>query len=38
MTLDFLSENVGKYKFLTVKDIIPEKDLLGKNATMKRFE
>ena len=32
------SGNVGKYKFLTGKDIFSEKDLLEKAATMKRFE
>ena len=30
--------NVGKYKFLTGKDVLPEKDLLEKSATIKRFE
>ena len=33
-----LSENVGKYKFLTDKDVLPRKDLLEKVATIKRFE
>ena len=33
-----LSENVTKYKFLTDKDVLPEKDLLDKAATMKRSE
>ena len=28
------SGNVSKYEFLTGKDILPEKDLLEKNATM----
>ena len=32
------SENVSKYEFLTGKDVLPEKDLLKKAATMKRFE
>ena len=32
------SGNVSKYEFLTSKDVLPEKDLLGKAATMKRFE
>ena len=29
---------VSKYEFLTGKDVLPEKDLLEKAATMKRFE
>ena len=32
------SGNVSKYKFLTGKDVSPEKDLLEKAATMKRLE
>ena len=32
------SENVSKYEFLTGKDILPEKDLLEKAATIKRFK
>ena len=36
-TSTFSSGNV-KYKFLTVKDVLPEKDLLEKAATRKRFE
>ena len=32
------SGNVNKYEFLTGKDVLPEKDLLEKAATMKRFE
>ena len=32
------SANVSKSEFLTGKDVLPEKDLLGKAATMKRFE
>ena len=32
------SGNVSKYEFLTGKDVLPEKDLLEKAATMKRFE
>ena len=32
------SGNVSKYKFLTGKDVLPEKGLLQKAATMKRFE
>ena len=32
------SGNVSKYEFLTGKDILPEKDLLEKAATIKRFE
>ena len=30
--------NVSKYKFLSGKDSLPEKDLLEKAATTKRFE
>ena len=30
--------SVFKYEFLTDKDILPEKDLLEKAATIKRFE
>ena len=32
------SGNVSKYKFLTGKDVLPEKDLLEKAAALKRFE
>ena len=32
------SANVSKFKLLTSKDVLPEKDLLEKAATMKRFE
>ena len=32
------SGNVSKYEFLTGRDVLPEKDLLKKVATMKRFE
>ena len=32
------SGNVSKYEFLTGKDLLPEKDLLGKAAAIKRFE
>ena len=32
------SGNVNKYEFLTGKDVLPEKYLLEKAATMKRFE
>ena len=32
------SRIVGKYEFLTGKDVLPEKDLLEKAATIKRFE
>ena len=31
------SENNGKYEFLTSKDVLPEKGLLEKAATVKRF-
>ena len=34
----FLSGNVSKHEFLTGKDVLPQKDLLEKAATMKRFE
>ena len=34
----FLSGNVSKYEFLTSKDVSPEKSLLEKAATTKRFE
>ena len=30
--------NVSKYEFLTSKDVLTEKDLLEKAATLKRFE
>ena len=30
--------NVSKYKFLTGKNVLPEKDLLENAATMKRFK
>ena len=32
------SGNVSKYKFLTGKDVLPEKNLLEKADAMKRFE
>ena len=32
------SGNVSKYEFLTGNDVLPEKDLLEKAATVKRFE
>ena len=32
------SGNVDKYEFLTDKDVLPEKKLLEKAATIKRFE
>ena len=32
------SENVGKYGFLTGKDVSPEKDLLEKTASIERSE
>ena len=32
------SGNVSKYEFLTDEDVLPEKDVLEKVATMKRFE
>ena len=33
-----LSGNFSKYEFLTGKDVLPEKYLLDKATTMKRFE
>ena len=33
-----LSRNVSKYEFLTGKDVLPEKDMQQKAATMNRFE
>ena len=32
------SENVGKYEFLTSEDVLQEKDLFEKAATLKRYE
>ena len=32
------SETVSKYEFLTGKDVLPEKNLLEKTITVKRFE
>ena len=32
------SGNISKYEFLTGKDVLPEKNLLEKAATMKKFE
>ena len=32
------SENVSRYEFLTGKDALPEKDLLEKGISLKRFE
>ena len=32
------SRNVGKYEFLAGQDILPEKELLEKTGTIKRFE
>ena len=32
------SETVSKYEFLTGKDVLPEKNLLEKVITVKRFE
>ena len=33
----FIIKNVRKYQFLTGKDVLPEKDLLEKVATIERF-
>ena len=32
------SRNITKYQFLTGEDVLPEKDLSEKAATIKRFE
>ena len=32
------SENVGKYEFLTSEDVLQEKGILEKTATIKRFK
>ena len=32
------SGNVGKYEFSTGEDVLPEKELLEKAATIKRFQ
>ena len=32
------SGNVGKYEFLAGQDILPEKELLEKTSTIKKFE
>ena len=32
------SGNISKFEFLSGKDVLPEKDLLEKAATIKRFE
>ena len=32
------SENVGKYEFLTCEDVLPEKDLFQKAATIKSIQ
>ena len=34
----FSSGNVSKYEFLTGEDVLPEKEMLEKAATVKRFE
>ena len=36
--IKILSGYVGKYEFLTGVDILPEKELLEKAATIKRLE
>ena len=36
--MDLSSRNVGKYEYLSGKDVLPEKDFLEKVATIKRFE
>ena len=38
MTSALSSANVAKYEFLTGEDVLPEKGLLEKAATIKRFE
>ena len=35
--LSLSSGNISKYEFLTGQDVLPEKDLLEKTATTKRF-
>ena len=35
---DLSSGKIGKYEVLTGNDVLPEKDLLEKTATIKRFE
>ena len=35
---DLSSGNVGKYEYLTSRDVLLEKDLLGKAATIEGFE
>ena len=38
-TISALSpKNVTKYEFLTDKDVLPEKDLLEKAVTLKRYK
>ena len=37
-TFFYSSENVSIYEFQTGKVVLPEKDLLEKSATIKRFE
>ena len=32
------SRNIGEYKFLTGKDVLPENNVLGKAATIKKLE
>ena len=32
------SGDVSKYEFLTGKDVLPEEDLLGKAAALKKFQ
>lgn len=36
-TSALLSGNIGKYEFLTVEDVLPEKRLIEKAARIKRF-
>ena len=38
MISDLSSEDIGKYKLLSGGDVLPEKGLLKKAATIKRFE
>ena len=33
-----IEQNVGKYEFLTGKDVLPKKDLLEKADALTRFE
>ena len=34
----FIIRNIGKYEFLTGEDVLPEKDLIEKSDTIKKFQ